>query len=263
MYPASPPRAEPAVKIAVWHNLPSGGGKRALYYHVRGLVERGHTVESWCPPTADLSYLPLRELISEHAVSNLFVNQRRPRERFIVGLGAIVPEKRIALAINAIAEVSEPRPELVWIGNVANPRHLERMQRLARERAVTFRTEVGIPDKDLIDLLNRAAMLVYWPRLEPFGPAPLEANACGLPVVAVAEGGVRETILDSVNGLLVDDDPTALARGIQRLFADPSYALRLGNGGCDLVNQRWPLRASIDRLEQRLSEVVERRSATR
>jgi len=63
--------------------------------------------------------------------------------------------------------------------------------------------------------------------------------------------------------ILVDDDPTALARGIQRLFADPSYALRLGNGGCDLVNQRWPLRASIDRLEQRLSEVVERRSATR
>ena len=117
--------------------------------------------------------------------------------------------------------------------------------------------------KDLIDLLNRAAMLVYWPRLEPFGLAPLEANACGLPMVAVAEGGVRETILDGVNGLLVDDDPTALARGIQRLFADPSYALRLGNGGGDLVNQRWPLRASIDRLEQRLSEVVERRSATR
>jgi hypothetical protein len=32
------------MKIAVWYNLPSGGAKRALYYHVRGLVERGHTV---------------------------------------------------------------------------------------------------------------------------------------------------------------------------------------------------------------------------
>jgi hypothetical protein len=30
------------MKIAVWQNLPSGGGKRALYYHVRGLVELGH-----------------------------------------------------------------------------------------------------------------------------------------------------------------------------------------------------------------------------
>ena len=56
------------LKIAVWHNLPSGGGKRALYYHVKGLVERGHTVESWCPPTADQTYLPLNELITEHIV---------------------------------------------------------------------------------------------------------------------------------------------------------------------------------------------------
>src|SRR6476661_1529861 len=56
------------MRIAVWHNLPSGGGKRALYYHVRGLLERGHTVEVWCPPTADRSYLPLSTLVPEHIV---------------------------------------------------------------------------------------------------------------------------------------------------------------------------------------------------
>src|SRR5216683_6078284 len=56
------------MKIAVWHNLPSGGGKRALYYHVRGLVERGHVVEAWCPPTADRGYLPLSDLVPEHVV---------------------------------------------------------------------------------------------------------------------------------------------------------------------------------------------------
>ena len=53
------------MRIAVWHNLPSGGGKRALDSHVRGLVARGHSVESWCPPTADSSYLPLGEIIPE------------------------------------------------------------------------------------------------------------------------------------------------------------------------------------------------------
>ena len=56
------------MKIAVWHNLPSGGGKRALYYHVRGLVERGHSVEAWCPSTSDRNYLPLSELITEHVL---------------------------------------------------------------------------------------------------------------------------------------------------------------------------------------------------
>src|SRR5437763_1335185 len=56
------------MKIAVWHNLPSGGGKRALYDHVRGLIERGHTVEAWCPPTADLDFLPLAPMAREHVV---------------------------------------------------------------------------------------------------------------------------------------------------------------------------------------------------
>ncbi|AFY95604.1 hypothetical protein [Chamaesiphon minutus] len=56
------------MRIAVWHNLPSGGGKRSLFYHVKGLVKRGHTVESWCPSTTDRSYLPLNELITEHII---------------------------------------------------------------------------------------------------------------------------------------------------------------------------------------------------
>src|SRR6266542_5380577 len=56
------------MKIAVWHNLPSGGGKRALFDHVRGLVERGHTVKSWCPSTADQTYLPLSQLIEERVL---------------------------------------------------------------------------------------------------------------------------------------------------------------------------------------------------
>src|SRR5258707_110792 len=56
------------MKIAIWHNLPSGGGKRALYDQVCGLIERGHEVEVWCPPTADRDYLPLNTLVPEHVV---------------------------------------------------------------------------------------------------------------------------------------------------------------------------------------------------
>ena len=61
------------MRIAVWHDLPSGGGKRALYQHVRGLVDRGHFVESWCLDTADQTYLPLSQLVTEH-VCPLYVN---------------------------------------------------------------------------------------------------------------------------------------------------------------------------------------------
>jgi len=67
------------MKIAVWHNLPSGGGKRALYYHVRGLVERGHTVECWSLSTADHAYpLPPR-VRPEHIIPATPVAASTPR----------------------------------------------------------------------------------------------------------------------------------------------------------------------------------------
>src|SRR5208283_3760998 len=56
------------LRIAVWHNLPSGGGKRALYDQVRGLTGRGHHLEAWCPPTASQNFLPVNGLIREHIV---------------------------------------------------------------------------------------------------------------------------------------------------------------------------------------------------
>ena len=53
------------MKIAVWHNLNSGGGKRALYYHIEGLSKRGHEIISFCPDTIDQQYLPLSKIIEE------------------------------------------------------------------------------------------------------------------------------------------------------------------------------------------------------
>src|SRR5688572_32875511 len=69
------------MRIAVWHNLPSGGGKRALYDHVKGLTDRGHYVESWRPPLFDDDYLPLSNLIKE-TVTPLSLNSFKPKTRF-------------------------------------------------------------------------------------------------------------------------------------------------------------------------------------
>jgi glycosyltransferase involved in cell wall biosynthesis len=191
--------------------------------------------------------------------TGVFANQHLPRERFLVGLGAIVPEKRIGLVIDAVSLLPKPRPNLVWIGNMCVPSHLEELQRSAYSKEVIFLPRIGIRDMEMINLLNRAAMLVYAPRLEPFGLAPLEANACGLPIVAVAEGGVRETVIDGVNGLLVEDDPCAISRAISRLLGDPDYAARLGLAGADLVASQWSVAASIERLERRLTDQLDKR----
>ena len=69
------------MRIAVWHNLNSGGGKRALYYHVKGLVERGHYVVSYCPDTVDQDFLPLSDLVEERVfpLKGKYKNSQRLR----------------------------------------------------------------------------------------------------------------------------------------------------------------------------------------
>ncbi len=56
------------MRIALWHNLPWGGAKRALYDQVSGLLNSGHQLESWCPPSADQEFFPLSDLVPEHIV---------------------------------------------------------------------------------------------------------------------------------------------------------------------------------------------------
>ena len=125
--------------------------------------------------------------------------------------------------IKAVAQIPVPRPRLVWIANRGFEWYYEEMRSLAESHEVTFEARMSIDDNELVETLNRATAMVYAPRLEPFGLAPLEANACGLPVVAVAEGGVREAIIDGVNGLLVQHQPQAMAHAIQRLRHDKRF----------------------------------------
>ena len=99
-------------------------------------------------------------------------------------------------------------------------------------------------------------MLLYAPRLEPFGLAPLEASACGVPVIAVAEGGVRETVVDGLNGLVVEHDPGAMAQALQRLLNDTDYAQELGRSGRRMVLEQWSLTAATERLERALVQAI-------
>jgi glycosyltransferase involved in cell wall biosynthesis len=141
--------------------------------------------------------------------------------------------------------------------------YLQELIQLAKSLNVEFEPKLRIQDSELIDILNRASMMVYAPRLEPLGLGALEGNACGLPVVAVAEGGVRETIVEGVNGLLVEHDPQAMAEAIQDLLQHPEYARQLGENGCRLVAEKWTVKHSVDRLERRLVEALHGTAATK
>jgi glycosyltransferase involved in cell wall biosynthesis len=92
--------------------------------------------------------------------------------------------------------------------------------------------------------------------LEPFGFVPLESMASGTPVIGVREGGIRETIVDGVTGFLVDRDPAAMARALDRLLAYPQEIEELGRRGREYVCQVWTWERTMTVLEQHLEQAA-------
>jgi glycosyltransferase involved in cell wall biosynthesis len=183
----------------------------------------------------------------------------RPRQRVVVGLGAFQPWKRVETVIRAVAALDRPRPALWWIGNEADPAYFEQMVRLAEQEEVDFTPHLAVSQDELVRLLNEAWVMAYAPRLEPFGYAPLEAAACGVPVVAVSEGGVRETVVNGVTGFLVDHE-RELPRALQEIVDDDALARRLGRHARQRAETTWSLAAATDRLEAHLFDLVGRGS---
>jgi D-inositol-3-phosphate glycosyltransferase len=170
----------------------------------------------------------------------------RPR---LVALGRLVPRKGVAEVITALARV--PDAELLVGGGPplgddpdADP-DLLRLHRGAVAAGVAERVRFlgAVARADVPALLRSADAVVCAPWYEPFGMVPLEAMACGRAVVATAVGGMKDTVVDRVTGLLVPPrDPNALAHALRGVFADRAMTAAYGMAGRDRVLARyaWP-----------------------
>ena len=130
----------------------------------------------------------------------------RPRTHYVI-VSALVPYKRVHVAIEACRRLGRP---LIVAGDGPD------RQRLASEAggAVTF---TGSISNEQIRDLYRSAHAVLLPGEEDFGIVPVEAQACGTPVIALGRGGALETVLDGVTGVLVSEPSAdAFAQGIER-----------------------------------------------
>jgi glycosyltransferase involved in cell wall biosynthesis len=178
----------------------------------------------------------------------------------VVTVGRLVPRKGFADLIRALPSVA--RTELVIVGGPepARLRHdpqARQLLDLAGALGVADRvTLTGQIDRSRMPALLRSADLVACvPWYEPFGIVPLEAMACGIPVVASAVGGLTDTVVDGVTGVHVKPrHPRALAATLRSLLADPVRCAGFGIAGRDRAVSRF----SWDRIVMDVLRAYER-----
>jgi len=173
--------------LARWDRKTAGRVDRyvAISHYVAGRIRRYYNRES------DVVYPPVD--------TEFFQPDGRVPEGYLLIVSALVPYKRIDLAIDAARLAGLP---LRVVGEGPDADHL-------RERADGAAVEfLGHQTDEAIRDLYRGATAVVLPGEEDFGIVPVEAQACGRPVVALARGGALETVRDGVTGVLVPE-PTA------------------------------------------------------
>ncbi|MDX6202661.1 MAG: hypothetical protein QOJ83_2161 [Frankiales bacterium] len=160
----------------------------------------------------------------------------RSRPRILV-VGRLVERKGVDDAIRALAYV--PDAELVVAGGPeaqlldADP-EAQRLRKVALRAGVANRVVLlGKVSRDAIPALFRSAdVVVAVPWYEPFGIVPLEAMACGRPLVVSAVGGMLDSVLDERTGVLVPPkDPRCLGTRLQQLLSDERRRTQLGAAG--------------------------------
>lgn len=135
------------------------------------------------------------------------------RQDYILGFSRWIPYKRLESVIHTAERLGRPA---VIAGSGPEQEHLVRVARESNADVTFVRKPT---DQELIELYRDAAVLVF-PAIEDFGIIPLEAQACGTPVAAFAQGGALDTVLPGVTGELADEySVSSLAEATNRAIS--------------------------------------------
>jgi glycosyltransferase involved in cell wall biosynthesis len=225
-------RAAAAVmrRLARWDRDTSGRVNRyvAISRHVASRIRRYYNRD------AAVVYPPVD--------TDFFQPRAGAPDSYVLIVSALVPYKRIDLAIEA-ARLAGVRLKIAGDG--------------------PDRELLGAAGHDLVEWLGprtneelrelyQGAAAVLLPGEEDFGLVPVEAQACGRPVVALARGGALETVVPDTTGVLVPETSAeAFAEGIRRCVATPFDSAVIRRHAERFSRQRF-----LDEIDARISETL-------
>ena len=186
------------------------------------------------------SAIPIAHGLSRASLDRDTTVERHPARLLTVNY--LHPRKRVDLVIEALARLTETAPGglMVTLEVVGDGPERARLEELATALGVSARVRfAGFVDEARLAAHYRAAgCYVHAGREETYGLSVIEAAYCGLPVVAVAEGGVVDNVVDLETGVLTGSDARSLAEGIKKVLWMDDGGWEMGERGRTLVDER-------------------------
>jgi len=243
---------------------------RSRIDHERRLCrEVDHVIATCTDEVAELRTLGLSPTRASVIPCGVDTELFRPAERRdpdgpprLLVLGRLVTRKGIGNVVEALAQL--PGAELVVAGGPAadaldaDPT-VVRLRELADGLGVTDRVRFlgGVRREDVPGLITDSDVVVTVPWYEPFGIVPLEAMACGRPVVGAAVGGLLDTVEPGVTGELVPPrEPDAVVAAVRRLLDEPERRAAYGEAGRQRAVERYDWREVVEQTEAVLQELA-------
>jgi len=273
-YCQQPPRLREKIMKKLYQNLI----KDNLMYKIRNKISKIYVSKiasidqkniSFSKYTLSNSYFSRESILRSYGLNSFvcylgvdtefFKHFNVPEENLVMSVGQCMPEKGHEFILNSVALVDpEIRPKFIIVSNKGDIKWENYLKGLAKKKDVILEILNLVSDDDLLLLYNQAKLVLFAPYLEPFGLVPLEAMACGTPVVAVKEGGMRETVTHDVTGILTDRDEIIFSKEITKLLLNEEKRKELSLNAKKQVNNFWTLNHAGKRLVCHLDRAMSR-----
>ena len=184
---------------------------------------------------------------------------------YLLQLGRIVPRKGIDDVIKAFAKIHQDAPRLRLLIVGGDLKELDRDSELTRLQELAFHSGVGQKvifvgqqSRDRLKYYYSASeIFVTTPWYEPFGITPLEAMACGTPVIGSDVGGISYTVRHGKTGLLVPPRSSEkLAQALASLYSDEARRKEMAEYALPYVKNKFTWETLSDQIQELYDQVI-------
>lgn len=191
-----------------------------------------------------------------------------PDEKYLLQLGRMVPRKGVDNVIRALSLLAANgcKCRLLVVGGESEEAYFDKDPEIQRLRSIANAGGVldkivftGRKSRDLLKYYYSASdIFITTPWYEPFGITPLEAMACGTPVIGSNVGGIKFSVEDGNTGFLVPPaDPGALADKVTMLLNSESLLYRMKKNALQRARETFTWKNVCEQLADLYSQVME------